>query len=130
MDPRNKIAHLILALLITLIFTSQNSPKLYCFIIRNENAALILKLSENLEEPLVKNSLPISVQLIKDQDATSLKFLKSTVQEKDFFNYFSTGYFIIPPHSKIEFSDKSVLTIKEGKYSITESGLYYELELK
>lgn len=127
MDSGKKVNKGLTLFILLSVFLSQNSAQILCQLTKESNASYLFKLTELNPEQLQTAANTSMVSFTKKDNTIILKFFKSSISERDFFTYFSTGFFIIPAKSKIIFPDGNIAEIEQGKYTIEESILYYEV---
>jgi hypothetical protein len=127
MDRRFSIKCFFFILVTYLLFTSQTSNTLVCFLTKNHDGSFFLKLSEQTADKWELKPNYSLISFTRSEQILSLKFHKSSISEKDFFTYFATGFFLVPNQAEIELPDGQLHAIKTGRYKISESDLYYEI---
>jgi hypothetical protein len=130
MDRKITILGVLVFLLFCFSLIAQNKPIYNCQFIKRSDESVLVKIYEQGNEN--KNIEPIigQVLLIKTGVISEIKFLKTTVNERDFFTHFSTGILSIPKHSEIDLPNEGLKPIKAGNYKIEETDLHYIIKLE
>jgi len=128
MDRRFQIIWLIVVFIICTVLSSQRGNFIICQLTKRTNASLQLKLVESSIDLFEKKSNNSIVSFLITDNNIELKFLKSSINERDLFIYFSTGFYYIPNQSEMELPDGTIKPIKAGLYKIEETDLYYEIK--
>lgn len=95
MDSRKKVIKYLALFMLLGIFLSQNSASIFCHLTKESNASFLFKLTELNSEQSHTATNTSMVSFTKKDNVITLKFFKSSINERDFFTYFSTGFFII-----------------------------------
>ncbi|OYU95820.1 MAG: hypothetical protein CFE21_11835 [Bacteroidetes bacterium B1(2017)] len=127
MDLRFAVRTLLLLILVSIIFTFQKSVLIVCQFAKRADGSLHFILTESALQVFENKANSSIVSFQHKEGLLEIKFLKSSIYERDFFSYFSTGSFLIPNQSEIQLPDGLLLPIKPGRYKIEESDLYYEV---
>ncbi len=130
MDLRFEIKAISILFLFTLLFSYQKSLIIICHLAKNTDGSINLRLKESTND-LFEKTANSSIVSFRNRDGyLELKFLKSSINERDFFTYFSTGFFTIPEFSEIQFPDGVVMPIKACSCKIEETDLYFEIKIQ
>jgi len=130
MDRKITIIGVLVFLFYCYSLFAQHKPIYNCKFIKRSDESVLVEIYEqgkdnNNIEPKIGQVL-----LIKTGIVTEIKFLKTTVNERDFFTHFSTGSLTIPKYSEIDMPNEGLKPIKAGNYKIEETDLHYIIKLE
>lgn len=114
-------------IILTLFLGYQQHTDYFLVINKEKGNSIILHIRE-VSNPDQNTNFGIWVNYQKIENEIELKILKSTVSDRDFFAFFSTGRFAIPPGSAILLPGEDLIKLKPGNYEIRESSLFYEIK--
>lgn len=130
MDRKITILGVLVFLLYCFSLFAQNKPIYNCQIIKRLDESVLVKINEQGNENSNFEPKVGQVLMLKTGVLTELKFLKTTVNERDFFTHFSTGSLTIPKYSEIDMPNEGLKPIKAGNYKIGETDLHYIIKLE